>query len=115
MVDPYDVTQDLAARARSYLHANCSQCHVEAGGGNAQMDLEFTTALEKMKVLDVSPLHHKYGMEGARLIAPGDPGRSILLQRISHRGEGQMPQLATTLVDDQAVNLLRDWILQLKP
>jgi hypothetical protein len=43
LVDPYDATQDLTLRARSYLHANCAQCHVEAGGGNAQMELEFTT------------------------------------------------------------------------
>jgi mono/diheme cytochrome c family protein len=115
MVDPYDASADLTARARSYLHANCSQCHVEAGGGNAQMDLEFTTTLEKMKVLDVPPLHHKYGIADPRLIAPGDPDRSVLLKRIAHRGEGQMPQLATTRVDEQAVELLRQWIEQLKP
>jgi hypothetical protein len=113
LVDPYDATHDVTARARSYLHANCSQCHVEAGGGNAQMDLEFTTTLEKMKAIDVPPLHHMYGIADPRLIAPGDPDRSILLKRISHRGEGQMPQLATAVVDTQAVKLLREWIIQL--
>jgi mono/diheme cytochrome c family protein len=113
LVDPYDANQDLAARARSYLHANCSQCHVEAGGGNAQIDLEFTTPLEKTKILDTPPLHHKFGVEDARLIAAGDPDRSILLHRIARRGEGQMPQLATTVVDEQAVELLRQWVLEL--
>src|SRR5262249_48617521 len=57
LADPYDARADLAARARSYLHANCSQCHVEAGGGNAQIDLEFTTAADKMRVFDVKPQH----------------------------------------------------------
>jgi hypothetical protein len=38
LVDPYDSTQDLEARARSYLHVNCSVCHIEAGGGNAKME-----------------------------------------------------------------------------
>jgi hypothetical protein len=114
LVDPYDPKQDLTQRARSYLHANCSQCHVEAGGGNAQIDLEFTTQADKMKLLDVRPLHHTFGLTEARLVAPGDPGRSVLLHRVSHRGQGQMPQLATTLVDQPAAALLREWIKSLK-
>jgi glucose/arabinose dehydrogenase len=114
LVDPYDAQQPLAARAKSYLHANCAQCHVEAGGGNAQMELEFTTALDKMRVVDVPPVHHKFNLPDARLIAPGEPQRSVLLYRMSHRGEGKMPQLATSVVDTQAVELLRQWILELK-
>ncbi len=106
--------QPLDQRARSYLHANCSQCHVEAGGGNAQMELEFTTAREKMKLLAVRPVHHTYGIADARLVAPGEPARSVLLQRVGRRGEGQMPQIATNLVDEQAVQLLREWIGQMK-
>src|SRR5205814_2226563 len=43
LVDPADPKQEINARARSYLHANCAQCHVEAGGGNALKELEFTT------------------------------------------------------------------------
>jgi mono/diheme cytochrome c family protein len=113
LADPDDPRQDLAARARSYLHANCAQCHVEAGGGNSQMDLRFTTKLEKAGILDVKPLHHTFSLPDARLIAPGSPERSILLHRMSHRGAGYMPPLATSLVDRQAVQLLGDWIRQL--
>jgi hypothetical protein len=113
--DPYHSPQPVAARARSYLHANCSQCHVEAGGGNAQMDLEFTTALDKMRVINVPPVHHQFNLPDARLIAPGAPERSVLLHRMSHRGEGKMPQLATNVVDAEAVELLRQWILEMKP
>ena len=51
--DPYDAKEPLESRVKSYLHANCSSCHVEAGGGNAQMQLEYTTELSKMGILDV--------------------------------------------------------------
>ncbi len=47
LVNPYEQTADLEVRVRSYLHANCSQCHVADGGGNARMELEFTTARDK--------------------------------------------------------------------
>src|SRR5262249_18289429 len=57
LVDPLDKTQPAEARARSYLHANCSICHVLAGGGNAQIDLEFTTPLDKTGLVGVKALH----------------------------------------------------------
>jgi hypothetical protein len=115
LVDPYDPKADLAARARSYLHANCSQCHVEAGGGNAQMELEFTRKLDAMRVVDVRPVHHTFDLPDARLVAPGHPERSVLLHRMSHRDAGHMPPLATALVDQEAVELLRAWIRSLPP
>lgn len=114
LVDPYDRAQDIDKRARSWIHANCSQCHVEAGGGNARMELEFTTAREGTRVFDVKPLHHTFGLPDARLIAPGHPKRSVLLHRISNRGEGHMPPLATNVVDREAVELIRQWIEQTK-
>jgi hypothetical protein len=115
LVDPADAKSGVAARARSYLHANCAQCHVEAGGGNAQMELEFTTALDKARILDVKPVHDAFGLPDARLLAPGHPERSVLLHRMAHRGAGHMPPLATSMVDDDAVRLLRAWTSELKP
>jgi uncharacterized repeat protein (TIGR03806 family) len=113
LVNPYDPREDLDARARSYLHANCAQCHIEAGGGNAAIELEFATRRERMRVFDVRPLHHTYDIADAKLIAPGDPARSVLYQRVARRGAGQMPPLATSEVDREAVQLLHDWIKQM--
>lgn len=115
LVDPGDETQTLEARARSYLHANCAICHINAGGGNAQMNLEHTATLKRMNVIDVPPLHHKFGFDDPRLVAPGHPERSVLFHRISHRGpnSGQMPQLATNVVDPTAVKLFEEWIRSL--
>jgi hypothetical protein len=113
LVDPYDPKADLNARARSYLHSNCAQCHVEAGGGNALMELEFITKAEKMRLFDVKPVHSTFGIADARLIAPGVPERSVLLHRLSHRTQGHMPPLATRIVDQAAVDMLRAWIKQM--
>ena len=110
LVNPYDPKQPLDRRARAYLHANCAQCHVAAGGGNSQIDVEFTTASEKTRLFDVRPVHDTYGLPDARLIAPGSPERSVLLHRMSHRDRGHMPPLATSIVDRDAVNLMKEWI-----
>ena len=114
LVNPYDPKQQLDRRARAYLHANCSQCHVAAGGGNSQIDLEFTTASEKTRIFDVRPVHDTYGLLDARLIAPGSPERSVLLHRMSHRDRGHMPPLATSIVDHEAVKLMREWVQGMK-
>ncbi|HWG47248.1 MAG TPA: hypothetical protein VN688_31085 [Gemmataceae bacterium] len=39
----------------------------------------------------------------------------MLSRRISHRDAGPMPPLATSQVDRQAVQVLHDWIKQLRP
>ena len=114
LVDPYDKKQDLSARVRSYLHSNCAQCHVEAGGGNSAMELEFTKTLEQMKIIDVKPVHSTFGIKDAKLVAPGHPERSILLHRISHRDKGHMPPLATRVVDQEMVETIREWIRTMK-
>jgi hypothetical protein len=114
LVDPYDGQQPIDLRARSYLQANCAQCHVDAGGGNSQIDLEFATVASKRNLFDTKPLHHSFGIENARLIAPGEPQRSVLLHRMAVRGAGQMPQLATSRADEPAIEMLRQWIQQLK-
>jgi uncharacterized repeat protein (TIGR03806 family) len=110
LANPYDESLSLDRRARSYLQVNCAQCHVLAGGGNAQFDVAITTPVDQMKLVDVKPQHHAFGITDARLIAPGQPERSVLLHRISHRDQGHMPPLATSMVDRKAVNLIRQWI-----
>lgn len=114
LVNPYDKRNDLESRARSYMHANCAQCHVTAGGGNSPIDLEFTTPRERMRLFGARPQHQTFDIADALIITPGSPERSVLYQRLSRRGPGQMPPLATSLVDRPAAELLRDWIVREK-
>ena len=114
LVDPYDPKQDLTLRARSWLHANCSSCHVEAGGGNAQFNAEFVTPLDKMRLVNEKAVHQTFDLPDAKLIAPGAPERSVLLYRIGLRGPGQMPPLATHRTDAAGLALMREWVKSLK-
>ncbi|MBI3855357.1 MAG: PQQ-dependent sugar dehydrogenase [Planctomycetes bacterium] len=115
LADPYDATADLGLRARAYLHSNCAQCHVEAGGGNSAIDLHIGTKPDRMRLFDVKPQHDPLGLADPRIVASGAPERSVLFQRISRRGPGQMPPLATSAVDERALAMLREWISSLKP
>jgi mono/diheme cytochrome c family protein len=120
LVNPLDGEAPLEARARSYLQANCAACHGLAGGGNARIDMEYLTAYEERSLADMQavgekPLHATFDLPDARLVARGHAERSVLFARMSRRGPGQMPQLATAIVDEPAVALVRDWILSLPP
>jgi glucose/arabinose dehydrogenase len=108
--NPHNVSASLTARVQAYLHSNCASCHAPAGGGNSAMDLQFPNSVEKMGILDVLAKHQDFGIDGAKLVASGDPERSILLERIARRGNGQMPPIASNVVDRDAVNLLKEWI-----
>jgi uncharacterized repeat protein (TIGR03806 family) len=113
--DPADASVDLDLRARSYLHANCAICHVKEGGGNALIDLEYTTASDKARVFGAAPQHETFALKDAKLIAPARPDASVLLHRIQTRGRGQMPPLATSRVDEAAAAMIRDWIAAIPP
>jgi glucose/arabinose dehydrogenase len=114
LADPADERAGIDERARSYLQANCAHCHVWAGGGNSAIDLHVSTPLEKMRLVGEAPLHDRFGIAEAKLVAPGAPERSILVHRLSRRGPGQMPPLASTVVDEQARRLLAEWIRRMK-
>jgi putative heme-binding domain-containing protein len=115
LVDSRDTTADLEARARSYLQVNCAICHVAAGGGNSRMELGLATPREKMELIEARPQHDTFGIANAMLVAPGDPDRSVLVQRLSRRGPGQMPPLVSHRTDKDAIFLMRQWITGLKP
>ena len=45
-----------------------------------------------------------------RVVVPGDPAHSALLKRITVRGKDQMPPLASSVVDQNAIDLITAWI-----
>jgi mono/diheme cytochrome c family protein len=114
LVDPTNVNVDLTLRAKSWLHSNCASCHVEAGGGNAQMELEFNTLLDKMRLLNVKPLHQTFELADPKLVAPGKPTESVLYRRLIIRGQHQMPPVGSNRIDELGAKLIREWIDAMK-
>jgi putative heme-binding domain-containing protein len=112
LVDPHDRSAPLAARARSYLHANCAHCHRFGGGGTAKIELGFEQGLED-KVIDLPPTQGAFGIAGAAIVKPGDPFRSLLYYRMAKTGSGHMPHLGAEMVDERGLALVHDWIQSL--
>jgi hypothetical protein len=77
------------------------------------MVLRFTTPADKMAILGARPQHEAFGIANALLVAPGEPERSLVYQRVVRLGAGRMPPLSSSVVDEKGARLLREWILRL--
>ena len=97
-------------RARAYLDVNCANCHRPEGPTNSSIDLRARRPLADAGVCDVEPELGALGLLDARVIAPGAPARSVLLQRMARRGPAQMPPLGTARPDLDALDLVEAWI-----
>ncbi len=106
---------DLETRARAYLHANCSPCHRNGGGGSVPSLMNIETHLNEARLIGAKPVQGDLGLLDGRVIAPGSPASSVLLYRLATAGRGHMPYLGGRLVNDAGVILLRDWIASLPP
>jgi uncharacterized repeat protein (TIGR03806 family) len=113
--NPLDKTLPLEARARAYLHANCAHCHRYGGGGTASINLDFDTPLANTGALDRLPTQGAFALDDARIIAPSEPHRSVLLYRMAKLGGGRMPHIGSRVVDQNGLRLVRDWIGSLAP
>jgi uncharacterized repeat protein (TIGR03806 family) len=103
-----DTTASLEVRVRSYLDSNCSHCH-QPDGVRARFDARFTTPLAGQGLI------HGTLVEPAaeEIVMPGDLDHSMLKIRHGSTGPMKMPPLAKNVVDDQAAQVIADWILSL--
>ena len=73
LVDPYDETQSLDERARSYMHVNCVYCHRPGGGGPSPIHLDFSQSLENTKLINTDPIQGGFRLRNAKIVAPANP------------------------------------------
>jgi putative heme-binding domain-containing protein len=72
-------------------------------------ELHSTADLRK-KVIDAPPTRGTFDLPDVRVIAPGDPTRSVLYYRMLKFGGGRMPHLGAELPDPKGVGLIGEWI-----
>ena len=87
-----DPTRSLEDRARSYLDANCAQCH-RPRGTVAYFDARYDTPLARQNLID-GPVLIDERIDHPRVIAPNDIWRSILYMRTDTTEAFKMPPLA---------------------
>lgn len=113
LADYRDPKADLDSRARAYLQANCSHCHRKWGGGNAEFQLLATLPLKETGTINVKPGQGAFDLKDPRILVLGEPDRSMIPHRMARLGLGRMPHIASNVVDEQGVALIRDWIKQM--
>jgi len=74
------------------------------------MDLRYNTLFSNTSTCDTVPQGSDLGISNARLIAPGDAARSLIVSRAGRRDSHGMPPLGSNLVDNTGVVLLTSWI-----
>lgn len=113
LADPFDAAAPLDARARSYLHVNCSHCHQFGAGGTALIELRADVDLAGTKLIGARPAQGTFEIAGASLVSANDPCGSVLLYRVGKLGRGRMPHIGSDFVDERGLRLLHDWIAAL--
>ncbi len=101
----------VEARARSYFAVNCAYCH-QAGGtaAPAQWDGRPELTLAQTGLIHGTATNNG-GNAANQLIVPGDAAHSVVLQRIAAAGGfTRMPPLATSELDQAAIDLVTQWI-----
>jgi len=115
LANPYDESNDLETRARSWLHSNCSHCHKVSGGSGLTNQMNIAVRTGDLELLNMPPLRGDFGIQAGSLIEPGNPYRSVLYYRTATHAAGHMPMIGTITLDKQGVELIHDWIRSLDP
>ncbi len=106
-----DQTATLEQRARSYLDLNCGYCHRPGTGNRAVFDARLTTPLYLSNLFS-DQLNESLGIDGEKLIEPGDTSRSVIYKRIHSIDQSiMMPPLAKGMIDVEGAQLIADWIM----
>ena len=111
-----DTKARLSDRARAYLDANCGHCHNPLGmASNSGLFLNLEEEDPAKQGVWRRPVAAGRGSGGLEYdIDPGRPETSILLHRMNSVEPGvMMPELGRSLVDQEGVALVREYLRSL--
>jgi uncharacterized repeat protein (TIGR03806 family) len=114
-IDYHDTTQSLDLRLRSYLDANCAHCHQdEARCYYRPIRFPFSQTNVDSNIGICLPADEPISPTLQKIIAPGNFNKSIIHYRLSSNDESErMPLLGRTIVHDEGVQLLEEYISSL--
>lgn len=118
---PSRTTVTVAEPALAILHVNCGiTCHNDNAGATAySTNLHMRLGFDEIAAKPVTEwdvfkstvnVDTRSPARQGKRISPGKPEESTLIQAMSMRGDGQMPPLATKVVDQQSVDVVSAWI-----
>lgn len=116
-VDWRDTTKSLENRARSYLDINCGHCHNPTGPADTSGMFLSRSTLDPLRLgFCKPPVAAGQGTGGRPVgISPGQPNNSILVYRMGSLDLGaMMPELGRSLVHEEGVELISEWISTLE-
>jgi len=108
-----DVNASIDSRARAYLDINCGHCHNEYGpANNSGLFLDIYQTDSFKLGFCKPPVAAGGGSGGLEYgIVPGNPDESIMIYRLnSLEPDVSMPELARSVIHEEGLQLLRDWI-----
>jgi mono/diheme cytochrome c family protein len=106
---PPAVAESTEWKVRRYLDVNCAFCHQPGALGGGLWDARASTPTDLAGLIR-GPLTSPHGGPDARVIAPGNPSASALLDRMARRDGRRMPPVGSNEVDDAGAALLTSWI-----
>lgn len=116
LVDWEDTSAPIKERVRSYAEVNCAHCHIDEGHCSyrpIRLDYVSSTSDENLGICVVPDEDLGSGL--SHIIKPGNIGRSTLFFRLNTTAEEiRMPLLGRTLIHDEAITLIEEFINQLE-
>lgn len=104
-----DLSADLELRIRSYLDANCASCHQQGGLPTVTLDFRFNLPLKLQNIVNFPTQSHSSN-PNRLIVQPGSHQSSELWVRDASTEDDRMPPIGRSLVDQEYIDALVEWI-----